>query len=76
MLHHQLFKVSECNHRLLFNIGVVMVVAFCVSTAHVGATRTYFGSCCGMKKLKTSGKYKTKVVLQRRKNRVVRVSLC
>ena len=43
--------------------------------AHAEAARTYFGSCYGVKKLKSSGKYSYKVAFQRRKNRVMRVSV-
>jgi len=46
-----------------------------VFTVYVETAGTYFGTCCQVKKLKSSGKYTSKVVFQRRKNRVVRVSM-
>ena len=38
------------------------------------AVRTYFRSLSGLKRMKSSGKYTTKCVIQRRKNRLMRVS--
>jgi len=46
-----------------------------VFTVYVETAGTYFGTCCQVKKLKSSGKYTSKVVFQQRKNIVVRVSV-
>lgn len=54
-------------HNALSNFGMVCFIT--------DAARTYFVSMVGADRLKSSGKYATKCVKQRRRNRIRRVSL-
>ncbi len=62
--------------------GKSSVCYMCMYFAHkhpqyfADAASTYYTSVSGSKRLRDSGKYSSKLVQQRRRNRVMRVSLC